>query len=120
MISYETYKILHLIFILTFFSSLGFVASSSELVQNKIGKIILGIVSFLILAAGMGLIARVGFKHGEAFPLWLNLKIAAWLLVNILLICIFKIKKSKQKAAISLLLLLVGCGAVWLVLSKPV
>lgn len=120
MISYETYKMLHLVFILIFFSSLGFVASSSEFVQKTGAKILIGIVSFLILAAGMGLIARIGIKHGSAFPLWLYLKIAAWLLINILLIAIFKLKNSGQKAAMSLVLLLAGCGAIWVVLNKPV
>lgn len=119
MITYETYKLLHLFFILMFFSSLGFVACSSEIISKKAGKIVVGVGSFLILVGGMGLIARMGFKHGEAFPLWLNLKIGAWLLINVLFIFLFRLKTFKQKALMSLFILLTGWGAVWVVLNKP-
>jgi uncharacterized membrane protein SirB2 len=82
MISYDVYKLLHLCFILTFFSSLGFIASNHEMIVKKGFKILVGVISFLIFVAGMGLIARLGFKHGEGFPLWINLKII-WLRVKI-------------------------------------
>lgn len=120
MITYEIYKTLHLFFILTFFSSLGFVATSSSYFTRKSAKVMAGFISFLIMVAGMGLIARMGFKHGQAFPLWLNLKFVAWILINILFVALFKLKSLNQKALISLLILLVGFGAVWIVLNKPI
>ena len=120
MISYETYKMLHLFFILTFFASLGFVASSSELVQNKSGKIVVGVFSFLIFVAGMGLIARLGFKHSEPFPLWIRLKILNWVMINALLVAVFKLKSLKAKAGIAALILFLGWAGVWVALNKPV
>ena len=82
MISYETYKSLHIFFILSFFSSLGFVSCGSQLLQKKLGKWMVGLASFLIMVAGMGLIARLGFTHGKPFPFWVNLKIGNWILIN--------------------------------------
>lgn len=120
MISYETYKTIHLFFVLIFFSSLGFVASSSPYFAKKSAKIIAGLVSFMIMVAGMGLIARIGFKHGQAFPLWLNLKFVAWILINILFVSLFRLKTFNQKAMASSLILLIGLGAVWVILNKPV
>lgn len=119
MISYETYKTLHLFFILTIFSSLGFIASSSPYFSKKSTKVIVGFISFLIMVAGMGLIARMGLKHGEAYPLWLNLKFAAWILINILFVSLFKLKTPGQKAFSTVMILLIGFGAVWVVLNKP-
>lgn len=119
MISYETYKTLHLFFILTFFTSIGFVATSSNLIQNKFGKFFVGLASFLILVAGMGLIARLGFKHGQAFPLWINLKIAIWFSINVLLIYLFKQKSSMQKTVFSFAILILGWIAIWIAIHKP-
>jgi uncharacterized membrane protein SirB2 len=119
MISYEVYKLFHLFFILTLFSSLGFVASSAENFQKKSYKILIGLISFLIMVAGMGLIARIGFKHGQGFPLWIYLKFIAWILVNILFVFLFKLKSVKQKQRIVLVLLLISLGTIWVVLNKP-
>ena len=118
--SYEIYKTLHLFFIISFFSSLGFVASSSELVKNKAGKIILGLVSFLIFVAGMGLVARLGFKHDEPFPLWVKLKMINWLLINAFLVYLFKAISTKIKGLIFLMIIFLGWASIWLVINKPV
>jgi hypothetical protein len=53
MISYEFYKLIHLI-------------------------------SIVIFAAGMGLMARMGFRHGEAFPGWVKIKIGLLFILNLL------------------------------------
>ena len=119
MISYETYKLLHLIFILTLFCSLGFAASSSSFMTKPFAKIILGLVSFLLFVAGMGLIARLGFKHGEGFPFWIYLKMTLWILLNFLLFMIFKFKNLKLKILMAVLMLLTGWSAIWVVLNKP-
>lgn len=120
MISYETYKMLHLFCIIIFFGSLGFVASDSEMIQSKTSKFIVGFVSFLIMVAGMGLIARLGYKHGEPFPLWIKLKIVNWLVINILLVFIFRLKDKQYKALISFLVILLGGFGIWVALNKPV
>ncbi len=117
MISYETYKTLHLIFILTFFSSLGFAINTTTFLHQRLGKIILGIISFLIFVAGMGLIARLNFKHSEAFPLWIKMKIFIWLLVNILFFILLKIKKNMTVILSSMLILAII--AIWVATNKP-
>jgi len=50
--------------------------------NSKWPKIIGGISSLFILVTGMGLIARLGFKHNEAFPTWLWAKMALWLILS--------------------------------------
>ena len=120
MISYEIYKLLHLFFILTLFSTLGFAASATPFMATKLAKIAFGLVSFLFFVSGMGLIARLGFKHGEGFPLWIYLKMGLWISLNIFVVLIFKLKNLKHKAIMALFVLLTGWGAVWVVLNKPV
>ena len=119
MISYDSYKVLHLSFILLFFGSLGLVASHSPWVMKKSGKIVIGLVSFFILVAGMGLIARLGFKHAQAFPKWINIKIINWFLINGLLLLLFKIKNSQFRALCFALIMAIGLLSIWVVLNKP-
>lgn len=119
MISYQTYKMLHLFFILSFFSSLGFAASASPWLARRSWKIAIGLVSFLILVAGMGLIARLGFKHGEGFPLWINLKFGFWFFINFCFVLLFKVKSPRLKGILAALILLGGLCAVWVVMNKP-
>lgn len=81
MISYQLYKVLHISFI---FFILTFIASM--LLGNftaKWPKILAGVSGLLILVTGMGLIARLGFKHDEPFPLWIWGKFIFWLLLTI-------------------------------------
>jgi hypothetical protein len=80
----------------------------------------IGIASFLIFVAGMGLLARLGFKHVEAFPLWFKLKIGNWVIINLLFISLFKIKTAEYKAVLTGVILCLGWFAVWLAINKPV
>jgi uncharacterized membrane protein SirB2 len=49
----------------------------------KLKKILMGVMSLIILVAGMGLIARLGIPHGEPWPLWLKAKLGIWAVVVI-------------------------------------
>lgn len=119
MISYETYKLLHLFFIVSFFSSLGAIVTESSILKKKWPKVLLGVVSFLIFVAGMGLIARLGFKHENPFPLWIKLKMANWFVINLLFILLFRnFKNHIRLGMISLILILLYCG-IWLAINKP-
>ena len=77
MISYETYKILHVFTLLMVVSAMGGIVAEGRWLPNKTFKIVVGILSFLIFVGGMGLIARLGFTHGQSFPLAVRLSVPA-------------------------------------------
>jgi uncharacterized membrane protein SirB2 len=97
MISYETYKVLHLFTLFMLLSAFGVVISEGRWIAGRRFKIIVSIVSFLVFVAGMGLIARLGFKHTEAFPLWIWVKMFCWGSLNIVLFGLFRIKSKQGK-----------------------
>ena len=109
MISYEYYKAMHLFFILSFFSSVGYVVCASEFMQKKSGKFLVGLISFLILVAGMGLVARLGYRYGQPFGLWIKLKIVLWIFINVLFVGLFKIKTKQYKTGVTILLFVASC-----------
>lgn len=117
MISYEFYKVLHLSMILILISSLGFIVQGDF--KTRQFKIAIGLCSFLVFTGGMGLIARLGFGHGQPFPFWINAKIGLWVLVNIILIMIGRIPHVYRKW---LHVLLVVCAvlAAYLAVNKPI
>ena len=79
--SYDVYKILHLVFAVLFVAST--VSLLHEAKGKKICKVFNGIFAFLIFVAGMGLIARIGISHTEPWPTWIKLKILLWLMVTV-------------------------------------
>ena len=120
MISYETYKMLHLFALLSVFTGIGFVAQSAPILDKKWGKMVLGFFSFMIFVAGMGLVARIGIKHGESFPHWILIKIFNWFLLNVLFVLLFKCKKISHKGLIAGSMLLVGWLSIWVVIHRPI
>jgi hypothetical protein len=119
LISYETYKTIHLILILVFFSSLGFALQQSSIFQKPKGKIILGSVSFFIFVAGMGLVARLNMKHNEVFPKWVRYKVGLWILINILFLLMIKINKMNIRLVLASLIILAGTVAIFMAVNKP-
>ena len=79
--SYEVYKVLHVLCVVLFMGAIGaqFFSNSAP----KSVKIISGITSFLILVGGMGLLARLGVSHGGGWPIWVKVKLGLWLVVVI-------------------------------------
>lgn len=120
MFSYPFYKTLHLLFILCLFTSIGFVSLRSDLMQKKAGKILLGAVTFMIFVGGMGLLARLGFKHSEPFPLWVKLKLVNWGLLTALIASLFKIQSQKFRAGVVAAVLVLAWVTVWVAINKPV
>ncbi len=80
MISYEVYKMTHVLMVVLMFSTMSLVLLGNA---EKKYKILQGISGLLILVSGMGLIARIGIGHGEPWPLWIKLKIAIWFFISI-------------------------------------
>jgi hypothetical protein len=96
MISYEIYKILHIVSIITFFLCTG--AQLFRPIPSRLLSILIGVTSFLVLVAGMGLLARIGVSHGSALPLWIYLKLAAWLILSAMIpIGVRRLGERRQK-----------------------
>ena len=119
MFSYSVYHVLHITSILALFMTLGayaFAGPNQEPGTRKFLGIMHGVAAFLVLLGGFGLAARINMMHG-AFPLWLNIKIAIWLL---LAGSIALLKRKPEMAKVSMLLLiLLGGTAAWSVSNKP-
>lgn len=118
MISYETYKILHIFTLLMTISAIGGVIAEGRWIPNKSFKITIGVLSFLIFVAGMGLIARLGIKHGEAFPVWIFVKIIMWVIFNIALVGLFKVQHKKAKILCAVVSFLSIFIAVYAAITK--
>ena len=77
--SYEFYKVLHLVFALTFFVFVGvnYISLSKGLESSKKAGMIQGIALLVMFVAGFGLLARVGVSW--PWPGWVWAKVVIWL-----------------------------------------
>ena len=87
MITYATYKVIHIFGILLLIFSLGGLCLYSihggtrEPNQGrKLVAITHGIGLLIVLVGGFGLLARLGISPGSSWPIWVWLKFGIWIL----------------------------------------
>ena len=80
MISYENYKIIHLVSLMVLFTGLSITFYGGS---HKHIKVLTGLGTLFVLVAGMGLMARLEIGHGQPWPLWVKLKMAIWFIVGV-------------------------------------
>lgn len=119
MISYEIYKLIHILCLLLFAVNIGQLLYPEHVLSSRKGKFFTGFVSFFILVSGMGLVARLGYKHTQAFPLWISLKILNWFAINIALYFLFTIKSMKNKIYPAAHILILAIINIWAAINKP-
>ncbi len=121
MIPYEIYKIVHIAGIMALYLSLGaliFAGAQGLELNKKIKRpwlIIHGVSLFFILLGGFGLLARLGING--AFPLWVWLKLAVWLILGAVVGLL--IKKPSLSKALFAVCLFMGVAAAYYANYKP-
>lgn len=76
MISYSIYKILHLVSIFVFLTGAAILLVAEK--KSLALKITVGLAAFMVLFAGMGLMARLG----SGFQPWIWAKIVIWFVIT--------------------------------------
>lgn len=107
--SYQFYKILHVLSLATLFISLGWLLLASRIKEwnshRKVGLILHGTSLFFLLLSGFGLAARLGLVTG--LPPWIHIKVTIWFLLGV---SILLIKKLDRLWVLNLILILVLTG----------
>lgn len=116
--SYLTYKILHLVAILFLFTSVGSLAvlgRSESAALRKLAAIVHGVSVVVILVAGFGLLARLGFFGN--IPAWAWVKVGLW---AVLAAAAWPLRRRPEwAAALWFALPALGGVAAWLAVAKP-
>jgi len=116
--SYETYKLIHLISLILIAACFGinFISSDDSKNVKKWPKILSMVAATFLFVAGMGLIART--LPGQSWPLWLKLKLIIWgILVTLGPIVLKRFKQHRKPVFFVMIGLLIM--AVSLVIFKP-
>lgn len=120
---YATWKVIHILGILTLFASLGGLAALRMIGETGRPKgtalfnALHGLALALVLLAGFGLLAKLGISSPAAWPGWVWLKLLIWLLLGASLVAL---KRAGRHAGIVLVVLtLLGATAAWAALFKP-
>lgn len=125
MISYEAFKVLHLLAVLVLFAVLGGVAvhamNGGTRESNAARRIVAGLhgtALLVALVAGMGLVARLDLTTG-GLPLWVYGKVVIWFIVALLLGLPYR-RPALARPLLLFGLPLLAVVAAWLAVYKPV
>lgn len=111
MFSLEFYKLLHLIGLMTLFSSLAGTWGGR---QHKLLGALHGVALVVILVSGFGMLARLGYFHA-GLPVWAYVKLAVWLAFGGLIAVV----KRKPSPIVLLGLIALGGLAGFFGIYKP-
>jgi hypothetical protein len=116
--SYEFYRVLHIIGIVLLFASLGALTAIGGSPSGRLRRfaaIFHGMAVAVILIAGFGLLARLQMFDG--FPPWIWLKLGIWLT---LAMAVLPLRRKPELASwLFLAIPLLGGIAAWLAVYKP-
>lgn len=122
--SYEFYKVLHLLGILLLFAALGGAAMSAlrggseEQVRpyRKLMAATHGTAILVIFVAGFGLMARLGMMGG-GWPLWIWVKLGVWAVLGI---AIGLVRRKPELGRLWFFVLpAIGAIAAYMAITKP-
>ncbi|HWP91841.1 MAG TPA: hypothetical protein VNN20_06560 [Thermodesulfobacteriota bacterium] len=94
MIPYEAYKVIHVIGVMLLLLSLGgylMLSTNQSARGRKLAAITHGISVLIILVAGFGLLARLGFFGAGGWPLWVWVKLLIWLILAVIVVLIKRV-----------------------------
>ena len=124
MLTYETYKVLHLLGVFLLFVALAGItlhaANGAGKAENRLRRavtIMHGLGMLIVLVAGFGLLARLGIM-GSAFGQgWVISKLVIWFIAGALLAVPYKM--PDRASLIFYLLPVLGLAAAYLAIHKP-
>lgn len=120
MISYQIYKIIHILGIAVAFYAFGRLAISiqskaSDPKSRKVNMMLHGVGLFLILLGGFGMMARLGIING--IPGWIWAKLSIWLILGGIVVLFKKLSHLMTVWMTAIFALLIV--AVYLAQYKP-
>ncbi len=122
--SYELYKVLHIVGVVMVIAALGGVAvhaaNGGTRIANAVRRPLAalhGLGLLVILVAGFGLLARLSLVRG-GLPLWIYGKLAIWLVAGALLAIPYR-RPAVARPVLMIGLPLLGLLAAWLAVYKP-
>lgn len=121
--SYQAYKLLHLLGIFVLFGSLGGLAAlrmavdAGKVQGTRVFNVLHGLALAIVFIAGFGMLAKLGLGAPGSWGAWVWIKLVIWLLLGAGLAAL---KRAGRSAHLVLVLLtLLGAASAWAALFKP-